>query len=286
MLKWTPNATSRIEVANCHKVQPDVRKYREDLGSPRAIFVDNVGNLYVTISLGYRLETFLAPNVKTVVTYYGYTVEKWPMGSVQGVTIAEFKNSLNQGKHGDSFGLHIDIDDNIYLSDEVYHYVFKFDPNQQNHTEIVAGDVNGNGNGSHQLNEPKQIYVDRFGNIYIADSKNHRIQKWKQGAKQGITVAGGNGQGSQPNQLDTPMGVWVDSYGNIFISDTSNNRIQKWSVNATFGVTVAGDYGKGSSSLQLNYPRSITLDSNGNIYVADAGNRRVQKFLLESGSSC
>ncbi|CAF1691535.1 unnamed protein product, partial [Adineta ricciae] len=98
------------------------------------------------------------------------------------------------------------MDDNIYLSDMIYHYVLKFSP-EQNSATIVAGIMNGNGSGLHQLNEPGQIYVDNFGNIYIADSLNHRIQKWTPGAKQGITVAGGNGQGSQPNQLNTPQGV-------------------------------------------------------------------------------
>ncbi|CAF0965936.1 unnamed protein product [Rotaria magnacalcarata] len=193
--------------------------------------------------------------------------------------------TFNRAKYSDSYGLFVDQDDNIYISDQYYHYVLKFSPDQ-NSTEIVAGDINGKGNGSHQLNEPTQIYVNSFGDIYIADSKNHRIQKWVKGAKEGITVAGGNGLGSMPNQLNAPKGVWVDVYGNVFVCDTRNQRIQKWSVNANVGVTVAGDYSAGSNPLQLRDPQSLTLDSQGNIYVADTFNRRVQKFVLESPTTC
>ncbi|CAF3228787.1 unnamed protein product [Rotaria sp. Silwood2] len=289
VVKWTPNTTSGMRLVDFQQGQSGP-PYRENFRNPTAMFVDNTGNLYVTSSLGTYTHTVMNPSLphgfENVVRYFGYTVEKLSIGSTKAVTIARFENGVNKSKHSDSYGLYVDLDDNIYLSDQINHYVLKFFPNQQNYSEIVAGDLNGKGNDSHQLNEPKQIYVDTWGNIYIADSNNHRIQQWAQGAKQGITVAGGNGQGSQPNQLNTPNGVWVDSYGNIYVCDAGNQRIQKWSVNAKVGVTVAGDYGDGSNPLQLSYPQSITLDLYGNIYVADRGNKRVQKFVLESPSSC
>ncbi|CAF1374933.1 unnamed protein product [Rotaria sordida] len=290
VLKWAPNATTGMQVADCRRESQSGPVYRENFGDPTAVFVDNIGNLYITSSLGLYQQSVMNPcppcGFKNVVSRYGYTVEKWSIGATKGITLAKFPNSGNNNRHGDSYGLYVDRDDNIYLSDQFYHYVFKFSPNQQNYSEIVAGDRNGKGNGSHQLNEPKQIYVDSSYNIYIADSQNHRIQKWAPGAKQGVTVAGGNGQGLEPNQLNTPTGVWLDSYGNIYVCDSNNQRIQKWSVNANVGITVAGDYGKGSNPLQLKDPQSITLDSYGNIYVADTYNKRVQKYVLESPTSC
>ena len=47
--------------------------------------------------------------------------------------------------------------------------------------KTIAGG-NGEGNKSTQLNQPHGIYVDYLKQyIYIADSKNHRILKWKLG---------------------------------------------------------------------------------------------------------
>ncbi|MFX6201900.1 hypothetical protein ABTF50_21095, partial [Acinetobacter baumannii] len=70
----------------------------------------------------------------------------------------------------------------------------------------VAGG-NGNGNGANQLSNPRDIWVDANGFIYIADAGNHRIQKWGQGAVSGQTVAGGLGAGSDSTQLNSPQGV-------------------------------------------------------------------------------
>merc|ERR1711964_679206 len=92
---------------------------------------------------------------------------------------------------------------------------------------ITVSGGNGLGNNANQLIGPVGVAVDQKGNIFIADTDNHRIQKWMKNSTVGITVAGGNGQGNNANQLKYPDGVVVDEKGNIFIVDTNNNRIQK-----------------------------------------------------------
>ncbi len=141
-----------------------------------------------------------------------------------------------------------------------------------------AATVAGGSSAANQLNYPQGVYVDSNGNNYIADARNHRIQKWTPGATQGITVAGGNGWGSAANQLNSPQGVYVDSNGNIFVADYWNNRIQKWTPGATQGITVAGGNGYGSAANQLSWPSGVYVDSNGNIFVADYWNNRIQKW--------
>ena len=42
-----------------------------------------------------------------------------------------------------------------------------------------------------QLNDPHGVFVDNDGNIYVADSNNHRIVKWAPSASEGVVVAGG-----------------------------------------------------------------------------------------------
>ncbi|CAF5153378.1 unnamed protein product, partial [Rotaria sp. Silwood1] len=69
---------------------------------------------------------------------------------------------------------------------------------QQNGITVAGG--NRQGNGINQLSNPWSLYVDNDQTIYVADTSNHRIVEWKQGATNGQVVAGGNGQGSGDHQ--------------------------------------------------------------------------------------
>jgi sugar lactone lactonase YvrE len=128
------------------------------------------------------------------------------------------------------------------------------------------------------LNNPIGISVDAAKNVYVADSSNHRIQKWAFGATRGITVAGGNGKGSAANQLHAPAGVFVTPNGDIYVADSYNHRVQKWTPGATSGITVAGGNGKGNASNQLNFPTAVFVTPNGDMYIADQNNHRIQKW--------
>ena len=73
--------------------------------------------------------------------------------------------------------------------------------------------------------DPRQIGVDKSGNIYVADSSNNRIEVFAPDGSFG-TKWGTFGTG--PGQFNTPTGVGVDQQGNVFVFDTSNCRIQKF----------------------------------------------------------
>ncbi|HUB59708.1 MAG TPA: hypothetical protein VL978_03340 [Puia sp.] len=126
---------------------------------------------------------------------------------------------------------------------------------------VVAGG-NGGGSAANQFSLPDRLYVDAYGNMYIPDYLNNRVQKWAVGATSGITVAGGNGEGRNPNQLYWPSGVTVDAQGNIFIADQNNDRIQKWAPGVDSGVTVAGLNG------ELEEPTDLFMDAHGSLYVS------------------
>lgn len=133
--------------------------------------------------------------------------------------------------------------------------------------------------GQDRLNGSDGIYKAANGDVYIADSYNHRIVKKAVGSSQFITVAGVNYvSGSDSSLLNMPTDIVLDAQGSLYIVDSENHRIQKWAVGATSGITVAGGNGAGNAANQLNTPHSICLDAQDNLYISDLNNHRVQKW--------
>ncbi|CAF4145984.1 unnamed protein product, partial [Adineta steineri] len=93
----------------------------------------------------------------------------------------------------------------------------------------VAGGITP-GSELNQLNGPQGIYVDNDDHsIYIADTNNHRIVRWKFGENNGEIVAGGNGPGPETNQLTFPADVTLDKEKKyIIICDSGNTRVMRW----------------------------------------------------------
>ncbi len=147
----------------------------------------------------------------------------------------------------------------------------------QNPNGITIAGGNGQGLAANQLTGPEGMFIDNTGNYFIADTYNHRIQKWTPGSTQGITVAGGNGNGSAANQLSYPRRLFIDSIGTIYIADKGNHRIQKWVVGATQGSTVAGGKGEGWTPAQLDNPTSVAVNKRGEIFITDVSSR-IQKW--------
>lgn len=107
----------------------------------------------------------------------------------------------------------------------------------------VAGASGLSGNGTDRLNEPWNIFIDQTnGYLYIADSKNHRIQLWLPGAITGTTVAGTGVAGLTTDRLNTPKDVFVDSSKNLYVADSVNQRIQFFPTGNTTGTTVSSSW--------------------------------------------
>ena len=98
-----------------------------------------------------------------------------------------------------------------------------------NRTHVV-GNINGTaGSTSTSLQSPVGVTMDPMGNIYVADSDNHRIQFFLAGQSNAITITGTTGVfGTNPNQLNCPYWVILDNQLNLYVSDTYNHRIQKF----------------------------------------------------------
>ena len=97
---------------------------------------------------------------------------------------------------------------------------------------LMIGNASASGGGgstSMLLNRPVGITMDPMGNLYVADSLNHRIQFFLAGQSTGTTIAGTTGvSGLASNQLNSPYWLIFDSQLNMYVSDTLNNRVQKF----------------------------------------------------------
>jgi len=107
--------------------------------------------------------------------------------------------------------------------------------------------------------------------VYVADTGNHRIQKF---TSIGTFITAWGDSGSGDGQFDVPRGVAVDSSGSVYVVDTGNHRIQKFDsegYDTQWGTQGAGDG-------QFSSPSGVAVDGSGNVYVVDTGNHRIQKF--------
>ncbi|UJR11880.1 hypothetical protein I4U23_016059 [Adineta vaga] len=201
-----------------------------------------------------------------------------------GITI------LNSSKLASASGLHFDLNDNLYIADEINSVVWKLSNNLVNLT-IVAGTDHSAGSNSNQLNYPNGVYVDKKGNIYISEYTNNRIQKYISGSTSGITIAGITGSpGSSLNQFSAPRYFALDSTETyIYIADSANNRIMRYLSNSTSGnngVVMAGGTGAGNTNTNLNEPWGIYYlpSVSTDLYIANANGHSVIRWTPGASS--
>ena len=89
----------------------------------------------------------------------------------------------------DCYGLAIDHQRFLYVSDYVTNEVRRYTIEGNDGTVVAGG--NGEGNQLNQLNLPAYLFVDQAQAVYVSDYNNHRVMKWNKGTNQGVLVAGG-----------------------------------------------------------------------------------------------
>lgn len=176
------------------------------------------------------------------------------------------------------WGLAIDDEGSLYISDIEKHEVRRYRMGDRNGTLVAGG--HGQGSRRDQLNWPTFLFVDRNKSLYISDHGNQRVVRWDQGAKEGVIVIARPSQFNFLAEISAPQGIFVDALGTIYVSDSNNHRVMRWLAGERQGTVIAGGHGRGNGSNQLNFPTGLCFDPYGNLYVVDCHNHRVQSFTM------
>ncbi|MFH8409244.1 NHL repeat-containing protein [Streptomyces sp. NPDC018019] len=184
-------------------------------------------------------------------------------------------------------------DGTLYIADRYNHRIRKVTPNGIITTvagDGIAGYISDGGPAvATRLHYPADVAVDDAGNLYIADTNNHRVRKVTPGGI--ITTVAGNGEAGYVSdggpaiatKLHYPHALTVDRGGNLYIADHHNHRVRKVTPNGNI-TTVAGNGTAGyvsdggpAISTRLYHPMGLAVDAEGNLYIADRYNHRIRK---------
>jgi uncharacterized protein (TIGR03437 family) len=207
------------------------------MNSPTGVVADSLGNVYFSDTYNHRVRK-LDPLGR--------------LSTVAGKGVRGYAGDgglATQAQLDTPRFLALDAAGNLYIADQGNHCVRKVINTVPVLISTVAGTgvagFSGDGDSAvnARLNAPTGVAVDASGNLFIADSFNHRIRRV---STDGIirTIAGtggagfsGNGGAATAAELHTPTGLVLDGDGNVYFADNENNQVRKLTL--TSGGNVA-----------------------------------------------
>lgn len=177
------------------------------------------------------------------------------------------------------YSVDVDSQGNVWVTDRGNHRIQKFD--KDGNFLFKFGNPDGHSSSAPgKFDNPRQAAVDKDVKfIYVADSKNNRIQKFY---INGTLVKKWGSNGTDEGQFNLPVSIIIDSKGDLILNDRGNNHIQKFDKDGNFLLRF-GSTGTGDG--QFSEVEHMATDKFDNIYVNDpqsgpngSGNPRVQKF--------
>ena len=268
------------------------------LDEPEGVAVDGLGNIYIADTQNHYIRK--VDSATGTITPYagkptvaGYKMEGGPALNAQ----------LNEPQ-----GLYVDASGNLFIADTGNCMIRKVDALDEK-IYRVAGAVSGttpscgySGDGpatEAKLDKPHGVYVDKVGNIYIADEENHRIRKVDNNtpaiittiAGDGFPAYGGDGGPAVDASMQNPKSVWVDVNGDVLIADNENNRIRKVTlttgdISTVAGNGIAGYWGDHGPAINawLKKPHGVcAYESPAPVYLyfSDPSNYQIRRVDLE-----
>ena len=269
------------------------------LNHPSAVTLDGAGNMYIADRYHNRIRK-VVESTGIISTLAGNGDAAYAGDGLASTNSAVSVNT--------PWGVALDGAGNVYIADTGNNVVRRIAAANGIITTVAGNGSPGSGGDtgpatSASLNQPQGVSVDLSGNLYIADTFNHRIRKVN--AVTGIitTVAGtgytnpltglggysGDGGLATSAELNFPFAVAFDAAGNMYIPDSANNvvrMVNNSNIISTFaGTGAGGDTGDGgaATAATLFSPSGVIADAAGNVYIADTQNAGIRKVSPTTG---
>jgi len=175
-------------------------------------------------------------------------------------------------------GLAVGLDGTLYVADSLNHRIQAFDAEGNFLFGWGMYEVGEYGTATGgNFNQPWGVAVGPDGNVYVADTWNHRVQVFTPEGEF-IRAWGQLGQldaARDPEDFWGPRAIAVGNDGLVYVADTGNKRIRVYTAEGQW----LRDIGSGGTAAgQLNEPVGLAIHPDGRIFVADTWNRRIQVF--------
>lgn len=192
-------------------------------------------------------------------------------------------------------GIAFDAQGNLYVAETAAHRIRRIDSTGVL-TTVAGSGVQGFGGDGGQaaaalLDSPASVAVDAAGDLYIADTHNHRVRRVDAASGVIATIAGngvvgsaGDGGAATAASLDQPTALAVDVLGNLYVADGRSHRVRRVDAKTGLIATVVGNGVQGlggdggpATAASLDSPSGMAVDAAGNLYIADSHNQRVRR---------
>lgn len=249
------------------------------LSTPSGIVLDPAGNIYFSDYGHHRIRKVTPGGIITTIAGTGKSGFSGDGGPATAADIYYPK------------GLARDAQGNLFFADFLNHRVRKIDTAGIITTVAGIGVTGFVGEGGLAVNatlsNPWDVDVDAEGNLYIADTGNHRIRKVNRlglintVAGSGFAGSAGDGGPALSATLFSPLSVAVDSAGVLYIAESNRVRkaVQGGDIRAFAGNGTTAFAGDGGPALaaSLQDPRGVTVTSTGVVYITDFFGARIRK---------
>jgi len=265
-----------------------------NIGGASGLVFDAAGNLYVT-----------ATNRVYKVDATGHLTVFAGNGTFFGALFGQFDDggpATGAVLYGPGASA-VDMAGNLFVADSGSHRIRRVDAATGVITTVAgSGSVfteprffgDGGAATLARLNQPRDVAFDAAGNLYIADTANHRIRMVIPGpdllvtgapdetimtiAGDGVSAFGGDGGPATAASLSTPSAVSVHASGDLYVADANNGRVRRISGGiittvAGGGLASPGDGGPATGA-SLRYPLAVTFDAADHLFISDFGRVR------------